>query len=241
MVWEVYPAQQSGTWALIMPAYNEQAALGDLLQEWHEVVAARQGEIILLNDGSRDQTFAVALDLQKKYPALTVINKTNSGHGETCRLAYQWAIENGKTWIFQTDSDRQTIPQEFCQIWEERQKYDFIFGQRRARGDGQGRVLVSWVLRVVIWSIFRIWVLDANVPFRLMKAEKLAALLPLIPPRLFLANAFLTVLIQKRYGIHWVPISFVPRQTGVPSVAWGRFIKVGWQVVREFWALRRIK
>ena len=241
MVWEVYPAQQTGSWVVVLPAYNEQDALEELIKEWHAVAVERSGEVVLLNDGSTDQTLAVAGRLQKSYPALTVINKTNSGHGDTCRMAYQWAVENGKTWIFQTDSDRQTLPREFCQIWEEREKHAFIFGQRHQRGDGKMRSLISGVLRVVIWLIFHQWVPDANVPFRLMSAKDLATLLPLIPPRLFLANAFLTVLIQKHFKIHWVPISFVNRQTGIPSVALGRFAKVGIKVAAEFWQLRKIK
>ncbi|MBP5296738.1 MAG: glycosyltransferase family 2 protein [Bacteriovoracaceae bacterium] len=238
MEWQVYPAAQGGTWVAVMPAYNEQAALAELVAEWHSVVTERGGELVLINDGSRDQTLATALALQANYPGLTVIDKSNSGHGDTCRRAYQWAAEQGKEWVFQTDSDRQTLPQEFALIWDQRGQHDFIFGRRKARGDGWMRKVISSVLRCVIAVIFQEWVPDANVPFRLMKTEKLAQVLPLISPQMFLGNAFLTIVIQKKFKIHWVPISFVNRQTGVPSVALGRFFKVGWRVTREFWQLR---
>lgn len=239
MGWQVYSAAQTGKWVIVMPAYNEQAALAELVAEWHPIVTEYAGELVLINDGSRDQTLAVARGLQATYPRLTVIDKPNSGHGDTCRQTYQWAVESGKEWIFQTDSDRQTLPQEFGKLWRERQNHDFIFGRRGMRGDGWMRMLISRVLRLVIWLTLHEWVPDANVPFRLMKADKLATVLPLISPQMFLGNAFLTVLLQKKFKIHWVPISFVNRQSGVPSVALGRFCKIGWRVAGEFWQLRK--
>jgi len=46
-------------------------------------------------------------------------------------------IKSGADWIFQTDSDGQTNPDEFEAFWCRREKYDALFGNRTVRGDGR--------------------------------------------------------------------------------------------------------
>lgn len=50
---------------------------------------------------------------QDRYPQLIGITKPNSGHGATVLYAYKYAIQNGADYVFQTDSDGQTLTEEF--------------------------------------------------------------------------------------------------------------------------------
>lgn len=226
--------------ALVMPAYNEEEAIAGVVAEWADVAKSIGGALVVLNDGSTDDTLKTLRRLEGDHPELIVIDKPNSGHGPTCAHGYKWAIEKGFEWVFQTDSDGQTNSEEFLEAWELRDEHDFILGLRRTRGDGIGRWVISRVLRLAIWTVFSTHVRDANVPFRLMRAEKLKPLLELVPDDLFLANAYLAVLLQRSgSGVHWHPISFAPRVGGVPSVRWGRFVQIGLRTVRDFWGLRR--
>ena len=238
---QVFPAQEARTsCVVIMPAYNEEEALPDVLQEWCSAAAEADGCLAVLNDGSKDGTLKLLREAQADHPNLIVIDKPNSGHGPTCLTGYKWAIEQGFEWIFQTDSDGQTDSQEFLSAWRHRQGKEFIFGARPHRGDGFARLIISRVLRTSILVIFRTRVTDANVPFRLMKADALAPLLDQVPNDLFLGNAYLSVVLARSpYKIHWMKISFSPRTGGVPSVSMKRFAKVGWKVVKDFWALRK--
>lgn len=70
------------TLSIIVPSYNMEALLKDDLQSL--VIAARPErlEIIVVNDGSRDNTLAVARDFERRYPAIfTVIDKENGNYG----------------------------------------------------------------------------------------------------------------------------------------------------------------
>ena len=141
----------------------------------------------------------------------------------------------GADYIFQTDSDGQTSPDDFGVFWARRHGDDFIFGLRRRRGDGWARFVISKILRLVIRAATGVYVEDSNVPFRLMKAEKLAKYLAEIPSRFYLANALLpVVLLSGGEKIAWEPITFDDRRGGSPSVSALKFIKVGFMVWREF-------
>ncbi|MBN2493451.1 MAG: glycosyltransferase family 2 protein [Deltaproteobacteria bacterium] len=226
--------------AIVMPAYNEQESLGAAIEEWSAVAVRIDGTLVVVNDGSTDGTLGIMRTAVERHDNLVVLDKDHGGHGQSCLLAYRWAIAKGYAWIFQTDSDGQTCGQDFLACWPERERFDFIFGLRKDRGDGPGRVFISRGLQLVIRAVFGIWVPDANVPFRLMRARALEPFCRRIPPDLFLANAYLSTLVAKESrSVCWRPIRFGPRKGGVPSVRWARFVRVGLRVAREFHELRR--
>ena len=114
----------------VMPAYNEAANIEEVIQQWHPVcekinAEGHMAKLVIANDGSKDDTFAIMQKLQPKYKYFEPIDKPNSGHGGTVLFLYNYAIEHGANYVFQTDSDGQTLPEEFWQMWENREKYDF--------------------------------------------------------------------------------------------------------------------
>ena len=121
-----------------------------------------------------------------------MLTKPNGGHGSTVLYGYRYALENGADYIFQTDSDGQTDPEEFEKFWQIREGYDAIFGNRTSRGDGFSRAVVEKVLCAVLWTYFHVSVPDANAPFRLMKTDYVAEYLPLMPENYNLPNALMT-------------------------------------------------
>ena len=224
----------------VMPAYNEAENIETTIRQWYPIVKRCHEELgyarlIIANDGSKDNTFAIMEKMQEKYPLLVPINKPNSGHGATVLTLYRYAIEKGADYIFQTDSDGQTSPEEFWQMYENREKYDFQIGNRQGRQDGFTRIFVTQTLRLVVWFMFHEWVVDANTPFRLMKKEKLEAILKVIPDDFFLCNVAISAIATKwNYKIAWYKISFKPRQGGVNSINLRRIFKIGWKALRDF-------
>ena len=173
--------------------------------------------------------------LCKQYPHLLPIDKPNSGHGATVLYLYRYAINAGATFVFQTDSDGQTLPEEFWQLWEHRYEYDFQIGTRVGREDGASRVFVTKVLRWVVWLMFGVWVKDANTPFRLMNVDHLQAIMKLIPEDFFLANvAVSAIAVKMKEKIAWYPITFRPRQGGVNSINMKRIFKIGIKALGDF-------
>ena len=229
----------------VMPAYNEAENIEETVKQWYPVVdkLVKDGvdaKLCIANDGSKDNTFAIMNGLKEKYPLFEPLDKPNSGHGATVLYLYRHAISNGANYVFQTDSDGQTNPEEFWQMWNNREKYDFQIGHRLGRQDGGSRVFVTKTLRLVVWLMFHEWVTDANTPFRLMRADKLQAIMDVIPPDYFLCNVAISAIAVKwKYRIGWYRITFRPRQGGVNSINMKRIFKIGWKALGDFRKINR--
>lgn len=227
---------------IVIPAYNEEMNIESVVKQWHPIVEriGKESRLFVINDGSTDGTQEKLAGLQKIYPHLYAVNKANQGHGATILYGYRCAIAEGADYIFQTDSDGQTLPEEFWQLWEKRRECGLLIGSRKDRQDGWQRVLVTRVLRLVLRLTFGCWVEDANTPFRLMKSEQLEEVMKEIPENYSLSNVLMTVLYTKKnLGVQYFPITFRPRQGGKNSINMKRIFRIGRKALKDFWRLSR--
>ena len=106
----------------VMPAYNEAENIVQTVKQWYPIVetSGKDCRLVIANDGSKDDTFKILQSLTESYPQLIPLDKPNSGHGATVLYLYRYAIESGADFVFQTDSDGQTDPKEFWQMFEHR-------------------------------------------------------------------------------------------------------------------------
>ena len=228
---------------IVMPAYNEEENIRDVIAMWHPVVEKIGGasKLVIVDDGSKDHTYEYMLAMKEAYPYLEPVTKPNGGHGATVLYAYDYAISHGADYIFQTDSDGQTLPEEFWQLWEAREECGLLIGYRKGRQDGFSRKVVTKTLKLVILLTFKVKVTDANTPFRLMRASQLAdEVLPYIPKDFNLSNVILTIIYHKHnLGVRYFPITFRPRQGGVNSINLKKIFKIGWKAVGDFRKIRK--
>jgi len=229
---------------IVIPAYNEEENVETVTREWHNVVVKinEQSRVLFIDDGSKDNTYTKLQELQKELPQLEAVTKPNGGHGAAVLYGYKYALANGAAYVFQTDSDGQTLSSEFWQFWENRKNYDIQIGLRKNRQDGFSRILVTKTLRLVLFLQFGMWITDANTPFRLMSSKTLSEILPRIPENHKLSNVLLTVFYYKdKKNIKYYPITFRPRQGGVNSLSFLKIIKIGRKAVKDFNSLKRRK
>lgn len=133
------------------------------------------------------------------------------------------------------------MPNEFWLFWDLRKEYDFIIGSRKNRMDGFSRIIVTRVLKLVVFLIFGVPVDDANTPFRLMKTSKLKKYADIIPSDFFLSNVLISTLIVKnKESCKWLPITFKPRQGGINSINIKRIFKIGIKALEDFRNVKKI-
>lgn len=229
---------------VVMPAYNEEANIEKTIREWYPIVEAHNGDgksrLVIFNDGSKDNTYEKGKELMKELPLFEMKTKQNSGHGPTVICAYNYAINEGADFIFQTDSDGQTNPAEFEDFWNERNDYDGIFGVRTNRGDGKSRALVEKVVCFLLRLYFGVKVPDANAPFRLMKADTVRKYLSRLPENYNLPNIMMTTYFTYfKEKTDFKEISFKPRTAGKNSINIKKIFKIGWNALSDFRKLKK--
>lgn len=228
---------------IVIPAYNEQDTIRQVIADWHPVAVAagEESRIVVIDDGSKDSTYSILKEAEKEYPQLIALTKPNGGHGATIVYGYNYALKAGADYVFQTDSDGQTRAEEFAQFWELRKDYAMVIGHRKGRQDGFSRVFVTKTLKLTCLLLFHVKLTDANTPFRLMKSEELAKILPLIPENYNLSNVVISVILaKKKLPVKYLPITFRPRQGGVNSINMKRIFGIGKKAIGDFIRLNKI-
>lgn len=227
---------------IVIPAYNEEENITAIIKDWYPIVEriGNGSKLVIIDDGSKDSTYSIMKELSASLPVFLPLTKPNGGHGATVLYGYHYALKEGADYIFQTDSDGQTLPEEFWPFWEQREAYDMIIGNRKDRQDGLSRVFVTKTLKFILWLYFHVNIKDANTPFRLMKASTLQEQITFIPKDHNLSNVLLSALYAKRkLAVKYLPITFRPRQGGVNSINMKKIIRIGRQALKDFRMLNR--
>ena len=229
---------------IVIPAYNESENIRACVDDWYPVVESHNenggSRLVIINDGSKDDTYEILKEIAKDHPLLLPLNKPNGGHGSTVLYGYRYAIENNADLIFQTDSDGQTDPKEFEDFWNLRNEYDAILGERRVRGDGKSRKFVENTVCFLLRLIFHVKAKDANAPYRLMRTSVVAKYIDKLPKDFNIPNImFTTYFLHHNEKLKFLPITFKPRQGGTNSINIKKIIKIGWKAVGDFRKLKK--
>ncbi len=239
-------AEADRKWELVvvMPVYQEEASIARVVREWVPELSRSGARFVLLaiDDGSRDGTPGILDDLAAEYGSrVAVVHQRNRGHGQSCLEGYRWAIERGAQYVLQIDSDGQCDPRDFAAFWALRNKPAVVYGVRKRREDGRGRLLISGMLRWMLRLRFGVDCPDANVPYRLMRLSDVRPAIERIPPSFDLANVAFAVLLARDASIEtaFVPITFRKRYGGMTSVRAMRFAGKGLRLQRQLRELLR--
>lgn len=230
---------------IVIPAYNESDNIIRIVEDWYSIIERCDGgsgksRLVIIDDGSKDDTYEKMEKLAVNNPLFIPLTKDNEGHGPTVLYGYRYAIDNLADYIFQTDSDGQTNPEEFWYFWDKRNEYDAVIGNRSNRKDGKSRVIVEKVLLVLLKIIFGVNIPDSNAPFRLMKSELVEKYIGLMPYDFNLPNVIFTTLFKYyNENIKFVNISFEPRQGGTNSINIRKIVKIGIKAIGDFAIIKK--
>ncbi len=224
---------------VVMPVYNEQDCIAEVLKSWIEELSrvSMNFEILVINDGSVDRT-ADELSRFTDDGRVRILDKANSGHGPTIHLGYTMAVDLAD-WVFQTDSDAEIAPDHFIDLWERRSSYDALLGYRIDRRQDMARKCISRVAALTVGLLFGRSVLDPNVPYRLMRSSVLRRLLENIPGDTFAPNVLISAgLAASGASVYNSPVVHTVRKTGTTSLLrWSllsRSVKSFAQTIRFF-------
>ena len=163
--------------SVVFPAYNDASTIGSLV-DWSAKILARVAsdyEIIVVNDGSLDDTAVTLADRLRKYPFLRVVtHDTNRGYGAALRSGFAAAR---KTYVFYTDGDGQYDPTELVLLIPPMcESVGMVNGYKLKRGDSWVRVVVGRLYHGTARFLFALPIRDIDCDFRLMRTDVLRSL-----------------------------------------------------------------
>ena len=203
---------------VIVPVYQEEGAIAGVLADWTQALRALgiDYRLRVYDDGSKDGTAAILDARARADERIEVVHQANRGHGPTILRGYR---EAESPWIFQMDGDGEMPAAPFAGLWERREAYDLLVGDRRDRESAPLRRLVSASSRLLVRLCFGRGPRDVNAPYRLWRGDALRPLLARVPESAFAPNVLLSGLAARaRLRIFETPVPHHGRRTGRGSL-----------------------
>jgi glycosyltransferase involved in cell wall biosynthesis len=220
------------------PAHNEESNVRELVAEALETLPtlAEVFEIIVVNDGSRDATGAIADELAAANPGVVraVHHPTNLGYGAALLSGFRAA---GHELVTFTDGDRQFRVADLGRLTArlgEADQPDAVVGYRIKRADPLIRTIYARLYRFAIRVWFGLKVRDVDCACKLFRRDALAGIAVESGGAFFSAELLIKLNAAGR-SIAEVGVPHHPRTAGSPT---GAKPSVIFRAVRDFWSLR---
>jgi undecaprenyl-phosphate 4-deoxy-4-formamido-L-arabinose transferase len=154
--------------SVLIPVYNEQDVLGKLFERLYPVMDSlgRSFEILLVNDGSRDNSADILAQQFERRPDVTRVVTLSSNAGQHAALIAGFELTRGK-FIITLDADLQNPPEEIPAIVAEMDKgFDYVGSIRASRHDKAWRHIASRMMNSLREKITNIRMTDQGCMLR---------------------------------------------------------------------------
>jgi glycosyltransferase involved in cell wall biosynthesis len=219
------------TFLLIIPAYNASPTIAELIDKASEFV--NKNNIVVVDDGSRDQTFTVA----QRAGAVVLKHDQNKGKGEALKTGFEYASEKNYDALLTIDADLQHDP---CSIKDflHRASEDFdgiLIGTRdiKLRKMPLARWLSNSLTSLILSILSGQTIRDSQSGYRLISTKVLKKV-KLKAKKYDLESEILVKAGRRGFKIDAVPIKTIyPEGKSFinPFVDTGRFIKLMWRTL----------
>jgi glycosyltransferase involved in cell wall biosynthesis len=225
--------------SVFFPAYNEGKNIRKTIEKAQDVLRGicPVFEIIVVDDGSRDDTADIVRDIMIKNPEVRLVqHSVNQGYGQ----ALQSGIEASKyEYIFFSDADLQFDIGELHKFVEFIPEYDAVIGYRKKRRDRFIRILNARMWNIANFLAFGLRARDIDCAFKLIKSSILKKI-SLHSKGALISSEMLLKLSDAGAKIKELPVTHYPRNFGTPTggnigVIFKAFIEMG----KLYFELRR--
>lgn len=227
--------------SVIIPAYNEEERLPGTLKAIDEYLTKQDYgyEIIVVNDGSSDDTAQVTRNLKSEIDNLKLIdNEENHGKGY---VVHQGLKESRGEYRLFTDADNSTSIDQVEKMWSQVDEYDVVIGSRDLEGSVLDppqplfRRFLGEIFKLVRKVILDLWGLeDTQCGFKLFTAEAAEEIIPYCRVDGFAFDPELLVLARRLgFKIKEIPVRWVNDEDS--RVGLEGTLKMGWDLLKIRW------
>lgn len=205
--------------SVFFPAFNEEKNIQSTIEDAVAVLKTLplEWEILVINDGSKDNTAGEVEELIKKYPQVRLINHDgNKGYGRALKTGF---TEAKYPWVVFADSDSQFKFEEVKKMLEKTDEADVILGYRLNRADPFQRRIFTWGWKMLAMIVLGLNVRDYSCGFKMIKKSVFESILPINSEEKVTQIEMLIKAKRKGYKFAEVGVHHYPRIHGVPTGA----------------------
>ncbi len=231
--------------SVVVPAHDEARNLPSLVEEivdslgrlfGHETVDDCNPlfEIVIIDDGSTDETLEVLVDLEGDYPEVRAYSLDRNA-GQSAALAAGFRLARG-VWVATLDADLQNDPADLVELWDRRRGFDAVLGWRKVRRDLWTKRFVSILANKLRNAVLGQSIRDTGCSTRIIRREFALRL-----PRFCGMHRFMgPLLLNEGARVLQVPVSHRPRLHGLSHYGvWNRSWRVVVDLLGVAWLSRR--
>ncbi len=215
--------------SVFFPCLNEEQNIPLFIQQAEVILPEITDtyEIIIVNDGSKDMTKAVAEKIAASNKHVRVVNhETNLGYGAALKSGF---TASRYEWVFFTDGDLQFDLKQLEELLPYTKTYSVVIGYRKKRAEGLKRALIAKTLKVTMDILYRLHVKDIDCAFKIIKKDVLKDIY-LVSTGAFTSTELLYRLKKKGHKFKELPVDHYKRKYGNPT---GNSIKVMIKGIKE--------
>ena len=221
--------------SFVLPAFNEAENIEAAVCRCRETADALdlEFEIIVVDDGSRDATRAIAARISSADSRVrTLHHPKNIGYGAALKAGLYAARMDR---VFFTDADLQFDVGELRRLLEFADGYDVVAGYRAPRRDPWPRVFLGWGWSQLVGAVFTFDVLDVDCAFKIFD-RRIFDRIAVHSIGAFVNTEILVRARAEGFSLKQVPVSHYPRHAGQQT---GAKPKVILKALKELVKLRR--
>ena len=217
--------------SIVVPVYNSERILDALIERLAQVLPGTSlaYELLLVNDGSRDESWQTICRLNQSYPWIRGINlMRNYGQHNALLCGIRSATYDT---VVTLDDDLQHPPEEIHKLLEELHKgYDVVYGTPLSKQHGLWRNLASYILRLALQSTMGVENARKVSAFRALRTQLRLAFEDYQSPHVTL-DALLTWGTTRFSAI---PTEHAPRSAGKSNYNFARLVLQGVNMITHF-------
>jgi len=196
--------------SIIIPAYNEAPALGDVIKNTKSLYP--DFEIIVINDGSTDDTVSIAIDAG----AIVYSHPYNIGNGAAIKSGIR--IASGTILVFM-DGDGQHDPEDIGKLLEYLPEFDMVVGARpKGHQASWGRAFGNRIYNWLASYVAKFPVQDLTSGFRAVKSDIARNFLYLLPNTYSYPTTLTLGVLRSGRSLKYVVIDAKLRKTGKSKI-----------------------
>jgi len=206
---------------VISPLFNESESLEELVNRICKALGRRQFEIILVDDGSTDDSWETIRKLVSEDPIHVAGLRHRRNFGKAEALATAFAEARGK-YVVTIDADLQDDPSEIPELIQKLESgYDLVSGWKQNRRDPLSKTLPSRFFNFSARTTSGLKLHDFNCGLKAYRRE--------ITDTINLygeLHRFIPILVHAEgYRVAEIPVTHHPREYGKSKYGWGRIAK----------------